>query len=248
MLNRADVALLEAVPRAAGPPVVRVEGVSQRYGHGEGAVVALDDVTLRVSEGEFVAIMGPSGSGKSTLLNLIGALDRPTDGRIVVGERDIATLAPKEAARYRRREVGFIFQSFNLLPRLTVLENVALPLMIDGVAPAERRRRARAGLEALGMGERLGHKPNTLSGGEKQRVAIARALVNAPRLLLADEPTGNLDSRNAAAVVDLLVELNRTRGQTIVLITHNPEVAGAAGRIVQMRDGRISPGASGKGA
>lgn len=247
MLNRADAVRLEPVPRAIGVPAVRLEGVSQRYGQGQGEVIALDNVTLQVDEGEFLAIMGPSGSGKSTLLNLIGALDRPSAGRIVVGDRDVAALPVKEAARYRRREIGFVFQSFNLLPRLSVLENVALPLMFDGVAPAERKRRARAGLESLAMGDRLEHRPPTLSGGEKQRVAIARALINGPRLLLADEPTGNLDSRNAEAVVDLLVDLNRTHGQTIILITHNAEVAQAAGRVIHMRDGRIVSG-SGKGA
>jgi putative ABC transport system ATP-binding protein len=192
--------------------------------------------------------MGPSGSGKSTLLNLIGALDRPTEGRIIVGDRDIARLSTKEAACYRRREVGFIFQSFNLLPRLTVLENVALPLMFEGIAPAVRTRRARATLENLGLSDRLHHQPTTLSGGEQQRVAIARALINQPRLLLADEPTGNLDSRNAEAVVTLLADLNHTRGQTILLITHNPEVAGTAGQIVHMRDGRIVHADGGKGA
>ena len=239
MLNHAASALAEAAPQRGAGSAVRLENVTQRFGRGQSEVVALDHVTLQIAEGEFVAIMGPSGSGKSTLLNLIGALDRPTEGRIVIADRDIAGLSVKEAARYRRREVGFVFQSFNLLPRLTVLENVALPLVFDGVAPSERVRRARASLEALHMSDRLSHLPNTLSGGEKQRVAIARALINSPRLLLADEPTGNLDSKNAAAVVSLLVELNRTQGQTVILITHNLEVAEAAGRTVQMRDGHI---------
>ena len=227
---------------AQGPPAVHLDGVTRRYGSGAGTVAALDSVTMDVGVGEFLAIMGPSGSGKSTLLNLVGALDRPTAGRVVVGGRDVAALDAKAAARYRRREVGFIFQSFNLLPRLTVLENVAFPLLLDGVAKAERERRARAELDALALVDRSSHLPGTLSGGEKQRVAIARALVNRPRLLLADEPTGNLDSRNAAAVVELLVELNRAQGQTIVLITHNPEVAAAAGRTVRMRDGRLIDG------
>ncbi len=241
MLNHAATALAEAASQRGAGSAVRLDNVTQRYGRGQSEVVALDRVSLEIAEGEFLAIMGPSGSGKSTLLNLIGALDRPTEGRILIGDRDIAALSVKEAARYRRREVGFVFQSFNLLPRLTVLENVALPLVFDGVAPAERTRRARAGLEALHMSDRLDHLPNTLSGGEKQRVAIARALINSPRLLLADEPTGNLDSKNAAAVVSLLVELNRAHGQTVILVTHNPEVAEATGRTVQMRDGRIVP-------
>ena len=234
-------------PGGPGAPAVSLEGVSQRYGRGSSEVVALESVSLTVNEGAFLAIMGPSGSGKSTLLNLVGALDKPSAGRIVVGGRDIASLSAKEAARYRRLEVGFIFQSFNLLPRLTVLENVALPLMFDGVAPAERAQRATAVLEELGLGERLRHKPPTLSGGEKQRAAIARALINNPRLLLADEPTGNLDSRNAGAAMELLAGLNRSRRQTIILITHDAEVAAHAGQVVHMRDGRLVAN-DGKGA
>jgi len=225
--------------------LVRVEEVSRRYGRGSGEVAALDGVSLDVGAGEFLAIMGPSGSGKSTLLNLLGALDKPSSGRVMVGGRDIAGLGANEAARFRRREIGFIFQSFNLLPRLTVLENVALPLMLEGVAPAERKRRATDVLGELGLEERLGHHPTTLSGGEKQRVAIARALINRPSLLLADEPTGNLDSRNAAAAMALLSDLNRSRAQTIVLITHDPEIAASASRVVRMRDGRIVGGATG---
>ena len=200
---------------------------------------ALDDVSIVVPDGEFLAVMGPSGSGKSTLLNLVGALDSPDSGSILVGGRDIAGLSVKEASRFRRDEVGFVFQSFNLLPRLTVLENVAMPLMFDGVSPAERNARARDVLSELGMGHRLAHRPPTLSGGEKQRVAISRALVNQPRLLLADEPTGNLDSRNAEAAMEVLTQLNRDRGQTIVLITHEAEVARHASRVVHMRDGRF---------
>jgi putative ABC transport system ATP-binding protein len=248
VLNRADAAWMGVAPRAGGAPAVCLESVGRRYGRGRSEVRALDGVSLEIGDGAFVAVMGPSGSGKSTLLNLIGALDRPTEGRIIVGDRDIARLSTKEAACYRRREVGFIFQSFNLLPRLTVLENVALPLMFEGIAPAVRTRRARATLENLGLSDRLHHQPTTLSGGEQQRVAIARALINQPRLLLADEPTGNLDSRNAEAVVTLLADLNHTRGQTILLITHNPEVAGTAGQIVHMRDGRIVHADGGKGA
>ena len=245
----------EAVARLAphgapadGSPAVALQGVGRRYGGGTNEVAALTDVSLEVCEGEFVAIMGPSGSGKSTLLNLIGALDRPSSGRIVVGGRDIVALSAKDAARYRRQEIGLVFQSFNLLPRLTVLENVALPLMFDGVAPTERARRAADVLESLGLSERLHHHPPTLSGGEKQRVAIARALINRPRLLLADEPTGNLDSRTAATAMHLLRELNHARGQTIILITHDAEIAATAGRIVRMRDGRIGDAGYAEGA
>ncbi|HEV3232018.1 MAG TPA: ABC transporter ATP-binding protein [Candidatus Dormibacteraeota bacterium] len=227
----------EAAP-AAGR-AVRLAGVDRHYGRGDGAVAALDGVTMAVEAGEFLALMGPSGSGKSTLLNLVGALDQATAGTIEVGGRDIGRLSPREAARYRRREVGFVFQSFNLLPRLTVLENVAMPLMFEGVASAERLRRAGEVLGELGLAGRREHRPGTLSGGEKQRVAIARALVNRPLLLLADEPTGNLDSRNAATAMELLGQLNRDRGQTIILITHDAEVAGHATRILHMRDGRI---------
>lgn len=220
-------------------PVVELSGVVRQYGRGDSAVRALDDVTLRVEDGEFVAIMGPSGSGKSTLLNLVGALDRPDAGTISVGGSNVAKLGEREAARFRRTQVGFVFQSFNLLPRLTVLENVAMPLMFAGVLPGERRQRAEAILRDLDMGHRLTHRPPTLSGGEKQRVAIARALVGRPSLLLADEPTGNLDSRNAEGVMALLDDLNRSRGQAILLITHEPEVARHAVRTVHMRDGRI---------
>jgi putative ABC transport system ATP-binding protein len=224
---------------APAVPVIELDGVERTYGKGDSEVHALRRVTLSVAEGEFIAVMGPSGSGKSTMLNLIGALDRPSAGRILAGGRDIARLSTRDAARYRRREIGFVFQSFNLLPRLTVLENVVLPLMFEGTAPAERDRKARGLLDDLGLAARLQHKPGTLSGGEKQRVAIARALVNDPRVLLADEPTGNLDSKNAEAAMELLVELNRDRHQTVFLITHEAEVARHASRVVHMRDGSI---------
>jgi len=232
--------LVSAEPGAADVhAIVEVRNVVRQYGRGDGAVRALDDVSLSVADGEFLAIMGPSGSGKSTLLNLVGALDRPDSGSIVVGGRDIASLSVKEASRYRRAEVGFVFQSFNLLPRMSVLENVAMPLMFDGVPAAERAASAGQALTELGMAHRLKHRPPTLSGGERQRVAIARALVHRPRLLLADEPTGNLDSRNAEAALELLGDLNRDRAQTIILITHEAEVARHAGRVVHMRDGRF---------
>jgi len=228
-----------------GSAAVELRDVVRQYGHGDSAVRALDRVSIQVPDGEFLAVMGPSGSGKSTLLNLVGALDRPDSGSIAVGGRDIAGLSVRESARYRRADVGFVFQSFNLLPRLTVVENVAMPLMFDGVSVAERTRRAQQMLDELGMGHRLQHRPPTLSGGERQRVAIARALVHHPRLLLADEPTGNLDSRNAEAAMVVLSQLNRDRGQTIVLITHEADVARHATRVVHMRDGRFVEAAQG---
>ncbi|HET9848224.1 MAG TPA: ABC transporter ATP-binding protein [Candidatus Dormibacteraeota bacterium] len=223
-----------------------LESVTRVYGQGSSSVKALADVSLRVGDAEFVAVMGPSGSGKSTLLNVIGALDRPNRGRVVVDGQDIARLDARAAARYRRRSVGFIFQSFNLLPRLTVLENVALPLMFEGVGQRERIRRAAAVLTEIGMADRLGHRPPTLSGGEKQRAAIARALIANPDLLLADEPTGNLDSNTATTVMRLIADLNRSRGQTVLLITHDLQVASYARRVVRMRDGRVIDGESEK--
>jgi putative ABC transport system ATP-binding protein len=237
MLQASDLSDPQVVPERVA---IELDRVARTYGKGDSEVHALREVSLSVGEGEFIAIMGPSGSGKSTMLNLIGALDKPSSGRILAGGRDIARLDGREAARYRRREIGFVFQSFNLLPRLTVLENVALPLMFDSVAPARRVEKARALLGELGLGGRLSHRPPTLSGGERQRVAIARALVNEPRVLLADEPTGNLDSKNAEAALELLVALNRDRGQTIFLITHEADVARHAGRVVHMRDGSIT--------
>ncbi len=219
--------------------VVAADGVSKVYGNGSARVAALDGIDFRVSRGEFVAVMGPSGSGKSTLLQLIAAMDRPTEGRIVVDGQDIAGLDQRAAARFRLRSIGFIFQAFNLLPNLTALENVALPLAFAGIAPRERRRQAYELLERLGLGERAAHHPPTLSGGERQRVAVARALVNRPLLLLADEPTGNLDSKSAAAVLDLLADLRRTSGQTVLLITHDTGVAARGDRVVRLHDGRV---------
>jgi putative ABC transport system ATP-binding protein len=216
-----------------------LDSVSRTYGHGPNRVRALDRVSLRIHDGEFVAVMGPSGSGKSTLCNVIGALDRPDEGRVVVDGQDITRLSARDAARYRRRSVGFIFQSFNLLPRLTVLENVALPLLFERVPAGERSRKAADLLEQLGMRDRLHHCPPTLSGGEKQRVAIARALVSGPDLVLADEPTGNLDSTTAETVMNLISDLNHSRHQTVLVITHDAQVASHASRVLHMRDGLV---------
>jgi putative ABC transport system ATP-binding protein len=219
--------------------LIAIDGVRKDYTAGGTTVPALCGVSLAVQAGEFVALMGPSGSGKSTLMNLIGLLDRPTAGLYHFEAQDVAALGRRALARLRNQKIGFVFQSFQLLPRLTALENVAVPLLYAGVSGWERKRRARAVLETFGLGDRLGHRPNQLSGGQQQRVAIARALVNRPALILADEPTGNLDSATGAEVLGELTRLHREQGQTIVLVTHDATVAAAAERIVTLRDGRV---------
>ncbi|HEU5428166.1 MAG TPA: ABC transporter ATP-binding protein [Actinocrinis sp.] len=202
-------------------------------------VAALRGVSLRIEEGEYVAITGPSGSGKSTLMHLLGCLDRPTSGTLLIGGRDIAKLGDADLARVRNEEIGFVFQSFQLLARTSALDNVALPLTYRGVGRGERRRRATAALEAVHLGHRLGHRPTQLSGGEQQRVAIARALVGEPRVLLADEPTGNLDTANGEEVMAILERLNRERGVAVVLVTHEAEIAARARRLIRIRDGVV---------
>jgi ABC-type lipoprotein export system ATPase subunit len=218
--------------------IVEAAGLERLYTTGETQVAALAGLSLDVRRGEFVAVMGPSGSGKSTLLNILAGLERPTGGRVVVDGVDLGSLDEDGLARYRRANVGIVFQAFNLLPRYRVVDNVAFPLLFAGVSLAERQQRAAAVLDRLGMAQRAGHRPSQLSGGEMQRTAIARALVTDPALLLADEPTGNLDSANGAALLALLDEVH-ARGQTIVLVTHDAMIASHAQRIVQMRDGRI---------
>ena len=215
-----------------------MDGVSRVYRSGRLEVAALTDVALRIQPGEFVAVVGPSGSGKSTLMNIIGCLDRPTNGDYRLAGQRLSELDDDQLARLRSREIGFVFQSFNLLPRTSAVENVATPLLYQGVGRSERTARARRALERLGLGERLTHEPSELSGGEQQRVAIARALVTEPALLLADEPTGNLDSHSGADVIALLRELHGS-GRTVVLITHDSDVAAQAERQLHMRDGRI---------
>src|SRR6478736_2170875 len=201
-------------------------------------VPALADVSLEVLQGEFVAIVGPSGSGKTTMMNILGCLDRPTSGGYSLDGTAVAELDDDSLARVRSRSIGFVFQSYNLLPRTTALDNVATPLLYQGVSRRDRAARAKATLERLGMGDRLDHEPTELSGGQQQRVAVARALVTEPALILADEPTGNLDSHAGAEVMDLLHELNAA-GRTIVLITHDPAIAQAAGRQIHLLDGRV---------
>ncbi len=218
--------------------LVEVQGLTRVYGQGRARVEALRGIDLVIEAGEFMAIIGPSGSGKSTLMHILGCLDRPTAGRYRFEGRDVTSLSGDELARMRNRRLGFVFQTFNLLGRLSALENVVMPLTYAGVSPREARRRARALLEQVGLGDRLTHRPAELSGGEQQRVAIARALANDPGLLLADEPTGNLDTATGEEILRLFEDLNR-QGRTLVLVTHNPGVAAVAARTVEIRDGRI---------
>jgi putative ABC transport system ATP-binding protein len=222
--------------------VVRTVGLTRRYRMGDTSVDALRGVDLTIARGEFVALVGPSGSGKSTVLNLIGGLDRPTSGQVWINGVELSASDERTLTHHRRQHVGFVFQSFNLLPRLTAEENVALPLMFNGVPEKERQARARVLLERVGLGPRLAHRPTQLSGGEQQRVAIARALVGQPALLLADEPTGNLDTATGAEIMALLKELNQEQGLTLLVVTHDPEVATFADRVVRLRDGRIQEG------
>lgn len=220
-------------------PIVEAHNLTKIYQMGKVEVRALDGVDLMVEPGEFLCIMGPSGSGKSTLLNLIGCLDQPTEGTVRLNGQDVGRLPRRQLPHIRREKVGFVFQQHNLLPGFTALENVMLPLRYAGVGRRERRRRAQAVLEQVGLGDRIYHRPTELSGGERQRVAIARALVNQPAIVLADEPTGEVDSRTARHIVGLLRELNRSRDQTFLLVTHDPLVARATDRIIQLQDGRI---------
>ncbi len=224
-------------------PLVEIRALRKSYQRGTTEVPVLDNLDLAIEAGEFVALMGPSGSGKSTLLNLIAGLDRPTAGSVCIAGRDIRALADRELDRWRNRSIGFIFQLYNLVPVLTAFENVELPLLLAPLSAGERRARASAALRLVGLGGRVDHRPTELSGGEQQRVAIARALVTDPMLFLADEPTGDLDTRNADEVLGLMQFLNRTAGKTFVMVTHDPRAAERASRIVHLEKGRLVNGA-----
>lgn len=218
--------------------LIEIKEVSKLFGFGDAATIALDEVDFTVEKGEFVAIMGPSGSGKSTLMNLVGLLDRPSHGTYMLNGRSTSKLRTNQRAKIRRDNIGFIFQSFNLLPRLTAIENVALPLAYKGMTPVRRMKRAEEIMERVGLAEKEAFYPRQLSGGQIQRVAIARALINNPSLLIADEPTGNLDSLSSRVVMELLSEIHAS-GNTILMVTHNPELTRYANRVVYMHDGAI---------
>jgi putative ABC transport system ATP-binding protein len=219
--------------------LIETHHLNKIYAVGESTVHALDDVSLAIAHGEFVAIMGPSGSGKSTFMNVIGCLDEPTAGQYLLDGTDIGHRGRDELAEIRNKKIGFVFQGFNLLPRTSALENVELPMLYNGFHPRDRRQRAMASLKAMGLEGWEDHHPNQLSGGQQQRVAIARALVNQAPLILADEPTGNLDTRSSVEIMDLFVKLNSESGITIILVTHEPDIAAFSRRIVRFRDGRI---------
>jgi putative ABC transport system ATP-binding protein len=218
--------------------VIRIENLTRFYTIGEETVRALNGVNLTIQKNEYVALMGPSGSGKSTLMNIIGCLDTPTSGEYFLNGPNVAQLSDSELAAIRNKEIGFVFQTFNLLPRLTALQNVALPLVYAGIPEVERLKKAKEVLEQVGLGNRITHRPNELSGGQRQRVAVARALVNHPSIILADEPTGNLDSKTSEEIMQLL-DIIHQAGNTIVLVTHEEDIALRAKRIVRMRDGII---------
>jgi putative ABC transport system ATP-binding protein len=218
--------------------VIRIENLTRFYTIGEETVRALNGINLSIQKNEYVALMGPSGSGKSTLMNIIGCLDTPTSGEYFLNGPNVAQLSDSELAAIRNKEIGFVFQTFNLLPRLTALQNVALPLVYAGIPEAERLKKAKEVLEQVGLGDRIKHRPNELSGGQRQRVAVARALVNHPSIILADEPTGNLDSKTSEEIMQLL-DIIHQAGNTIVLVTHEEDIALRAKRVVRMRDGIV---------
>ena len=221
------------------PELVSVEAVNRRFPLDHNFVSALDHVSLHVAQGEFLAIAGPSGSGKSTLLNLIGCIDKPTSGRILIDGVDTSKLNSSRMTALRREKIGFVFQTFNLIPVFTAAENVEFPLLVQGIAPKERRARVSAALESVGLSARANHRPDLLSGGERQRVAVARAIVHRPALVLADEPTANLDTRNATQLIDLMHDLNRRLGLTFIFSTHDQRLLEHTDRIVRLTDGQV---------
>ncbi|MDH5608647.1 MAG: ABC transporter ATP-binding protein [Cyclobacteriaceae bacterium] len=218
--------------------MIQTTNISRKYVMGSETIHALNSISISIDKGEYVAFMGPSGSGKSTLMNIIGCLDTPSTGQYILNNHDVSDLTENELAEIRNKEIGFVFQTFNLLPRATALENVALPLVYAGFNREDREEKAFAALEGVGLGDRAYHKPNELSGGQRQRVAIARALVNDPSIILADEPTGNLDSKTSYSIMELFQELH-SQGNTIVMVTHEDDIAEYAHRIVRLRDGLI---------
>jgi putative ABC transport system ATP-binding protein len=219
-------------------PIISVENLRKTYIMGTTEVHALQDITMNVFKNEYLALMGPSGSGKSTLMNLIGCLDTPTSGSYWLNDTEVSTMTDDELAHVRNKEIGFVFQTFNLLPRLTALENVALPLVYAGVPRKQRLEKAQQVLDSVGLGDRVEHKPNELSGGQRQRVAIARALVNDPSIILADEPTGNLDTKTSIEIMEIFDKIHAA-GNTVILVTHEPDIAEKAKRVVWLRDGLI---------
>jgi putative ABC transport system ATP-binding protein len=218
--------------------LISLTGIQKRYDLGEQVVYALRDINLQILRGEYVALMGPSGSGKSTLMNIIGCLDTPTAGTYILNGKEVSSMTDGELSHIRNMEIGFVFQTFNLLGRLTALDNVALPLVYAGVSKKERTERAKAALNDVGLSDRMSHKPNELSGGQRQRVAVARALINNPSILLADEPTGNLDTNTSKEIMALFDEIH-AKGNTIILVTHEEDIARYAKRMVRVRDGVI---------
>ncbi|MCD2346384.1 ABC transporter ATP-binding protein [Clostridium guangxiense] len=218
--------------------MIEVKNVSKVYKMGKERVTALNNVSLKINDGEFVAIVGPSGSGKSTLMHLVGGLDTPTSGSIYIDNKDISKLKDKEMSKYRNETIGFVFQAFNLENTQTALENVMMPLIFAGIGGKERKEKAKNALEAVGLGDKIKHKPTEMSGGQRQRVSIARALVNEPQIIFADEPTGNLDSKNGELIMKLLNDLN-SRGYTIIMVTHNMEEAKKSKRVIKIKDGEV---------
>lgn len=219
-------------------PVIALENINRKFQLGVNTLHVLKDISLSIDKGDFVALMGPSGSGKSTLMNILGCLDVATSGKYFLNQTDVSTLNDDHLAEIRNKEIGFVFQTFNLMPKTTALDNVALPLVYSGIGKKERRERAAQVLESVGLGDRMDHRPNQLSGGQRQRVAVARALVNNPSIILADEPTGNLDSKTSVEIMDLFKEIH-SQGNTVILVTHEEDIAEYTRRIIRLKDGEV---------